>query len=70
MFLVDDETQTRQRMISVFPYGQLDIGGQTRRLYRFERAIAQIRECIEHGGNEHVAGNAADCVQVNVHVIE
>jgi hypothetical protein len=33
----------------------------------FERAVRQIRPRVQHGGQEHIAGDAAYGVQMNVH---
>ena len=67
--LVDDETQASQCVITVLADRQSNIGRQACCANRLEHAVAQIRKRIEHSGNEHVAGDAANRVEVDMHFV-
>jgi hypothetical protein len=48
-----------------------DLAGHLRRKPcgsdRFEHGLAQVRKCIQHGGDKHIARHAADGIEVEVH---
>ncbi len=65
--LRDAETQPGQRVVAMLGHTDVHFGRQARSTNRRDHAVAQIRKRVEHGGDEHVARHAADCVEMNMH---
>ena len=65
---VDGKTQSGQGEIlkRLHLYG--DIFGQTTISNRSDHDRFQLGKGMEHGGNKHVSRNAADGIEVNVHL--
>ena len=71
--LLDQEAQARQHMVAMLDDAAGDVlpASPPARI-ACEHAILQIRESIQHGGDEHVAGHAADGVEMDdaLHALE
>ena len=65
--IVHHEPHAGEGMVAMLEHCARHLGGQARRPDRAEHALAQIRESVEHGGDEHIACHAADGVEVEVH---
>ncbi len=67
MRFIDAETQPGQRMICMFVNAQINISRQSRRTDGRQHSVTKIGKRIEYRGNKHIAGNSADCVEMNMH---
>ena len=63
----DQEAQSGQHMVAVLDDAAGDVLRQPASADRLQHSLPQIREGVQHGGDEHVAGHAADGVEVEVH---
>ena len=64
--VVDVEAQPGECVIAVVEEGAGHLGRQSRRPLRGEHFLAQVRKGVADGGDEHVAGHAADGVEMDV----